>query len=105
MPLPSLTPYQKHITIVTKIKKQNKNRIQSNLLKNKNMETLKFKTNIKCGGCIANVTPVLNHFNEIENWKVDTQNPNKILEIEGENLNADKVITALKKAGYQAEII
>lgn len=69
------------------------------------METLKFKTNIKCGGCIANVTPVLNHFNEIENWKVDTQDPNKILEIEGNNLNATDVITALKKVGYNAEAI
>jgi copper chaperone len=69
------------------------------------METLKFKTNIKCGGCIANVTPVLNHITEIKTWKVDTQDPNKILEIEGDKLNASDIVTSLKKAGYTAEAI
>ena len=69
------------------------------------METLKFKTNIKCGGCIATVTPFLNQVNEIKNWEVDTVNPDKILTVEAENITAGDVISKIKEAGYTAESI
>lgn len=68
------------------------------------MQTLKFKTNIKCGGCIAAVTPHLNNLTEIDHWKVDIENPDKILDIEAhDSLSAQKVIETLDKAGYKAE--
>lgn len=69
------------------------------------MKTLKFKTNIKCGGCIAQVTPHLNNEAEIESWKVDTANPDKILTVSGTNVSSEKVKEVVKKAGYQAETI
>ena len=70
------------------------------------METLKFKTNIKCGGCIATVTPFLNQVNEIKNWEVDTVNPDKILTVEAENnIAAEDIISKIKEAGYSAESI
>jgi copper chaperone len=70
------------------------------------METLKFKTNIKCGGCIATVTPTLNTLEGIAKWEVDTANPDKILTVESENgLTANDIISALKNKGYQAEKI
>lgn len=70
------------------------------------METLKFKTNIKCGGCIAAVTPHLNKLSDIENWEVDTQNPDKILTVEGkQGIDADQIIDTLEEAGYRAEKI
>ena len=61
------------------------------------MKTLKFKTNINCGGCIANVTPSLNQVQGILKWDVDISNPLKILSIETENLNEDEIITMVKK--------
>jgi copper chaperone len=68
------------------------------------METLKFKTNIKCGGCIAAVTPHLNQLSEIERWSVDTENPEKVLTVEGKpGINGRQVIDTLEKAGYKAE--
>lgn len=68
------------------------------------METLKFKTNIKCGGCIATVTPFLNKLETIENWEVDTTSPDKILTIKGiHNLDSKAVVQALENAGYKAE--
>lgn len=68
------------------------------------METLKFKTNIKCSGCIATVTPHLNNLSGVDNWNVDTQNPEKILTIESESgLESQKVVETLKNAGYTAE--
>ncbi|NEW84943.1 MAG: heavy-metal-associated domain-containing protein [Mariniphaga sp.] len=69
------------------------------------METLKFKTNVNCGGCIATVTPYLNKVNGIINWKVDTTTPAKIMTVEIENTNADAVIAAMKEAGYKADLI
>lgn len=67
------------------------------------METLKFKTNIKCSGCIAAVTPFLNDLPEIEKWSVDTENPEKILTVEADDqLTAETVVKTLEKAGYVA---
>ncbi len=67
------------------------------------MKTLKFKTNIKCGGCIAAVTPHLNTAETISNWSVDTANPNKILTVNGENPSEAEVIEKVTKAGYAIE--
>ncbi|MFD2963948.1 MULTISPECIES: heavy-metal-associated domain-containing protein [Olivibacter] len=68
------------------------------------METLKFKTNIKCSGCIETVTPFLNKVSEIEKWQVDTASADKILTVQGDqSLNDQKVIYALEQAGYKAE--
>lgn len=70
------------------------------------METYKFKTNIKCGNCIATVTPFLNGITEIENWEVDTKAPEKTLTVTAKDyLQTSKVIEELKKAGYQADTI
>jgi copper chaperone len=70
------------------------------------METLKFKTNIKCGGCIATVTPALNTLEGVAKWEVDTANPDKILTVQsGRALTASEVIGALKTKGYNAEKI
>ena len=67
------------------------------------MKKYQFKTNIKCGGCIAAVTPYLNANNEIKHWNVDTENKDKILTVEGENLSPEAISNIVKQAGYQAE--
>nr|WP_199077209.1 cation transporter [Pedobacter sp. ASV19] len=68
------------------------------------METLKFKTNIKCGGCIATVTPFLNDLETVQSWKVDVDHADKVLTVEG-SASAPEVIDVLNKAGYKAEKI
>lgn len=67
------------------------------------METLKLKTNINCSECVAKVTPSLNETVGENNWKVDTQNPNKILTVSGTEVNKNEVIRADQKAGFKAE--
>lgn len=68
------------------------------------METLKFKTNIKCSGCVNTATPFLDKAAGENNWAVDTGNKDKILTITGEHaLNAEKIIEAVEAAGYKAE--
>jgi copper chaperone CopZ len=68
------------------------------------METIKFKTNIKCSGCIATVTPHLNEAIGEGKWEVDLNTPGKILTIASKT-DAIKVKEALEKAGYNAEKI
>jgi copper chaperone CopZ len=68
------------------------------------METLKFKTNIKCSGCIANVTPHLNETVGEGKWEVDLKNPAKVLTIADE-ADAAKIKEAVERAGYKAEQI
>ncbi|WP_338871255.1 heavy-metal-associated domain-containing protein [Spirosoma sp. SC4-14] len=67
------------------------------------METLKFKTNIKCGGCIATVTPFLNETVGEGHWQVDLQDVNKVLTTD--TGTATDVKQALEKAGYKAELL
>jgi copper chaperone CopZ len=74
-------------------------------MKQKDMETLKFKTNINCGGCIKAVTPALNNAEGISNWQVDTNNPEKILTVETEDLSANQVKEVVEKAGFIAQEI
>jgi len=69
------------------------------------METLKFKTNVNCGGCVASITPHLNQIKGIGKWNVDTANPQKILTVEDSELGPEVIIEKLKSAGYKAELI
>lgn len=67
------------------------------------MNTLKFKTNINCGGCIKSVTPHLNELDNIDSWKVDIENPDKILEVKLESGDEKTVIEAVSNAGFKIE--
>ena len=67
------------------------------------MNTLKFKTNINCAGCLAKVSPFLNAEQSIEKWEVDTSIPEKILTVETDETNADRVIRVVKSAGFNIE--
>ena len=69
------------------------------------MNTLKFRTNVKCGGCIATVTPHLNKVKGIVSWNVDTTNPLRILTVETEEVSAETIVLVMKNAGYQADLI
>lgn len=63
---------------------------------------MKFKTNIKCGGCIQTVRPFLEGLKEIKNWQVDLASPDRILSVDGD-VTPEKVIQAIQAAGYRAE--
>ncbi len=67
------------------------------------METLKFKTTIKCTGCLEKVTPHLNKASGIKNWEVDIKNPNKVLVVESNGATEEDVVATLDKIGFKAE--
>ncbi|MBY8961443.1 hypothetical protein KJK34_01630 [Flavobacterium sp. D11R37] len=64
---------------------------------------MKFKTSINCGGCVAKVTPLLNNKEEIKEWSVDTDNPDKILTVVANGATQDEVMETVKKAGFKIE--
>tara|TARA_B100000809_G_scaffold40435_1_gene35334 strand:- start:746 stop:961 length:216 start_codon:yes stop_codon:yes gene_type:complete len=66
---------------------------------------LKFKTNINCGSCIKSVTPFLNELDNVEEWKVDTENLDKILTVEVDNEDSYAILQAVKMAGFEIEKI
>ena len=67
------------------------------------MKKYQYKTNINCSGCIAAVTPKLSAADGIISWSVDTDNPDKILTVEVENIDSQVVEDAVQKAGYAIE--
>lgn len=70
-----------------------------------NTKTLKFKTNLKCGNCVAKVKPSLDEAAEIVEWSVDLQNPDRVMTVKmdesGDVSIVEKIFTA---AGYKATL-
>jgi copper chaperone len=65
------------------------------------MKTIRFKTNLKCGGCVKAITPGLESLNIIDTWSVELENPDRVLEIKAPEDVSEQVIESVKKAGYQ----
>lgn len=64
---------------------------------------LTYKTNIKCNGCIATVTPFIEKNESIKKWSVDLENPDRVLTIELEGGEENEVKDLINEAGYEAE--
>ena len=67
------------------------------------MDKFQFKTNIKCGGCVAKVTPHLNDLEGVRSWEVNIQNPDKILTVIADGAKANTIKEAVTQAGFKAE--
>ena len=72
------------------------------------MNSFKFKSNIKCGGCIATVTPLFNAESKIKHWEVDLTSADKILTVtteESEIKNVKQLIEAtIGSTGYKVDL-
>ena len=69
------------------------------------MTKLKFKTNINCGNCVRSVSGFISEVNNIKAWVVDTDDPEKILTVEGEDLKQEAIIEAVEEAGFDIEVL
>jgi copper chaperone CopZ len=61
----------------------------------------RYRTNLNCGNCVAAVKPHLDSDPAIEHWSVDTNDPSKILTVQGENLADQKIKQHVADAGFQ----
>ncbi len=64
-----------------------------------------FKTNMKCGGCVATVTPFIESVDGLMKWEVHTNNPEKILRVELAQDDQGMVEAAVRQAGFNIELI
>ena len=65
--------------------------------------TLKFKTNIKCEGCVSKIKPYLDQAQGIFQWEVDIKNSLKILTIQSEGISVNSIKSVIEQAGFNAE--
>lgn len=67
-------------------------------------QILKFKTSINCENCVAKVKPFLDKVEGMDNWSVDTDNPNKILTVEAsDKTSPQQIIDAVENVGFDIE--
>ncbi|MCM1031275.1 MAG: hypothetical protein NC410_07560 [Oscillibacter sp.] len=68
------------------------------------MNTYRFKTTLKCGGCVAKLTPHLNEILAPEDWSADVSSPDKILTVTT-TLPVETILSAVQAAGFKAELL
>lgn len=68
------------------------------------METMQFKTNAKCGGCVAQIASRLNNIVRQEQWSVDLKSPDRTLSVTTD-LPEQAIVDAVHEAGFMAERI
>lgn len=78
--------------------------INVKLIKHKKMSTLKFKTNAKCGGCVAAIGAKLNQLVKEDAWSIDLKSLDKTLTITTD-LPAEAIVAAVGEAGFKATVL
>lgn len=65
---------------------------------------MEFKTNAKCGGCVAAIGEKLNKLVKPEDWSLDLKTPEKLLQVTT-SLPAESILAAVAEAGFKAELL
>ncbi len=65
--------------------------------------TFKFKTNIKCSGCVSKVTPFLDAQSGIQSWEVDTTSTDKVLTVQVDGIDEHTIVQTVEEAGFKIE--
>lgn len=66
------------------------------------MNTYTFKSNLKCGGCKAMVSEVLDANDTVADWTVDLDHPDRILSVKT-SMDETEVISLVKQVGFDLE--
>ncbi|MDP2423304.1 MAG: heavy-metal-associated domain-containing protein [Bacteroidales bacterium] len=64
------------------------------------MNTLRFKTNLKCDGCVNTIAPFLEQIPGLMSWKVNLASPDRILEVTAEPDLEKEIMSKVRSAGY-----
>lgn len=75
---------------------------QTELKHDIHMKEMKFKTNVKCQGCITAMGLKINKVIKPEDWSVDLKTPEKILIVTAD-VPAEKILEAITAAGFVGE--
>ena len=66
------------------------------------MKIFMFKTNIKASDKKM-IGKILSQYKGIKKWKIDFENRNKVLQVEGWGITAQKIIASIKATGCACE--
>lgn len=67
------------------------------------METMTFKTNAKCMGCLAKIEEILQDKMNREEWNLDLPDSNRPLTVTSDKLAAGEIVELISKAGFKIE--
>ncbi|MCL5030526.1 MAG: hypothetical protein M1480_16055 [Bacteroidetes bacterium] len=67
------------------------------------MKTLKFITNLKDSKSVESLKDQLDKINGIIEWKVDLNNPGKIITLKVENLSSETIARTIFAAGFRSQ--
>lgn len=71
------------------------------------MKKIRFKTSLKCNGCVEAIKPGMESINNIDSWRVFLDIQDKILEVDFETSSEEEltkeIIETVTKAGYSIE--
>lgn len=67
------------------------------------MNTIKFKTNLKCSGCVEKIAKVLDNNPSIKSWEVDLSSTEKELKVET-SLSEKQVQELIASVGFKIEV-
>ncbi len=65
---------------------------------------IQVKTSAKCAGCVAKIAEQLNAFLTPVQWGIDLSSPDKLLTVKAD-VSAEKVVEAVRAAGFKAELL
>ncbi|MFA8299930.1 MAG: hypothetical protein ACEPOV_07205 [Hyphomicrobiales bacterium] len=69
------------------------------------MNTYKFKTSLKCQGCVDSISPFMNAVSEINDWKVDFNSKPPILEVQSNFDISQRVISIVRSSGFECNYL
>jgi hypothetical protein len=64
------------------------------------MTTVRVKTDLRCGACVASIRPLFDAEPGVKNWTADVSTPDKLLTVEGNDISAKRVGELLNAKGY-----
>ena len=65
---------------------------------------IQVKTSAKCAGCVAKIAEQLNAFLTPVQWSIALSSPDKLLTVKAD-VSAEKVVEAVRAAGFKAELL
>lgn len=65
---------------------------------------MKFKTNAKCGGCVAAIGSKLDGLVNEKDWSIDLKSADRVLTVTAD-IPAEVVMAAVKEAGFKVALL
>ncbi len=66
---------------------------------------MKYRTTLKCAGCVSKIEPILAAYPQVKSWGVDLKMKEKILNLEGESIPFDQIEEQIKSLGFELDPI